>query len=103
MDENYKEIVDHVVGGITRGAFDYNNFDNFIEDKLVDVIPKFIRDEDNKQIINNEFVKVKNKIHEAVNNNWKVKKHNENIDIIRNLHLGSKEYYDFYEHFYDEE
>jgi hypothetical protein len=101
MNKDLQEVVEHVVGGIIRGAFDYDDFDWCIEDKLVQIIPKFIRDENNKQFENDEFIETRKLIHDAVNNNWKVKKHNENIDAIRKLKLGTKEYYDFYENFYD--
>jgi hypothetical protein len=100
MNKDLKYIVNHVVDGIIRGAFDYQDLDWCIEDKLVCVIPKFLRDENNKQIENKEFIETRELIHNAVNENWKVKKHNENIDTIRNLRLGTKEYYDFYANFY---
>lgn len=97
MEKEYIEIVDYIAEGIIRGAFEYDDFKSHIEYKLLDIIPKFIRDDEHDEERENlEFIEIREQIYDAVNNNWKVKDHNENIETIKNLRFGSKEYDDFH-------
>jgi len=103
MNKNLQTVVENVVDGIIKGAYDYKNFDRNLDYELMHFMGKYNQDADGKMIVTQEFTATLKQLRGEVNNNWKFKKHNANIDTIRKLHLGTKEYYEFYNGFYDKE
>lgn len=93
MDKNFQDVSDYIIDMILRVGLEPEEIDRFIEIKLKEVVPKFTN--------NIEFANAKKSIRKTVDDDWKVKDHYKNIDIIKKLQFGSKEYEDFYRNRYE--
>lgn len=72
MKKEYIEVGNYFIEGFLRGAFDMKDIISQIENKLINIIPKFMRDKDNKQIENEEFISVRDEIILIINRTIKV-------------------------------
>lgn len=95
MKKEFENIVDYVTDGIIRGAFDLADCKRFVENKLMDIMSESVRDEQN-----NELLEVREQIYDAVKNDWKVKAHDKNIEVIRSLEFEYVEYDSYYANAY---
>lgn len=72
MEKEYIKVGNYFIEGFIRGAFDMEDIISQIENKLVDILPKFIKDKDNKQIESEEFISVRDEIILVVNRTVRV-------------------------------
>jgi hypothetical protein len=52
MKKEYIEVGNHFIEGFLRGAFDMQDIIPQVEIKLIEILPKFINNEENERFIN---------------------------------------------------
>jgi hypothetical protein len=67
MNKNLKDISSYFIDGFVRGAFEVDDARWHIENKLVSIIPKFIKSENGNKIENQKFIEAEERIYEEVN------------------------------------